>query len=49
MTIEQLEEEIDSNTEYLQTTEQEEIACISIENLEAILNRYGIGVKLLNK
>ncbi len=36
----QLEEEIKDNAEWLVTTEDDEIECIGIENLEGILNRF---------
>jgi len=39
MTIKDLVVEIQMNTEYLSTTEGDEVECISIENLEGILNR----------
>lgn len=35
-----LEEEIEDNTECLTTTEEDEVLCISIENLEGILKRH---------
>jgi hypothetical protein len=31
---------IQENTEWLQTTEGDEVECISIENLESILSKY---------
>lgn len=40
MTIMDLIEEIQQNREWLQTTEEDEVECISIENLEGILTRY---------
>lgn len=40
MTIMDLIEEIQQNREWLQTTENDEVECISIENLEGILTRY---------
>jgi hypothetical protein len=39
MTIKDLVVEIQMNTEWLSTTEGDEVECISIENLEGILNR----------
>jgi len=36
----QLEEEIKDNVEWLYTTEDDEVECIGIENLEGILNRF---------
>ena len=36
----QLEEEIKDNIEWLYTTEDDEVECIGIENLEGILNRF---------
>ncbi len=41
--MEELLEEIDGYTEYLQTTEGNEIECISIEELENILKKYDIS------
>lgn len=38
--IQDLKEEILENVEYLQTTEGDEVECVSIENLEGILSRY---------
>ena len=40
MTIEELVKDIQSEIEYLQTTEGDEVECISIESLEGILNRF---------
>jgi hypothetical protein len=40
MTIMDLIEEIQQNREWLETTENDEVECISIENLEGILTRY---------
>ena len=39
MTIKDLVVEIQMNIEWLETTEGDEVECISIENLEGILNR----------
>lgn len=38
--IEDLVEAIQENTEWLQTTEEDEVECISIENLQGILSYY---------
>lgn len=38
--LEKLEEEIKENIEWLCTTEDDEVECIGIENLEAILTRF---------
>jgi|LakMenEpi03Aug12_release.lakeMendotaPanAssembly.Ray.scaffolds.fasta_scaffold1676304_2 hypothetical protein len=38
--FEDLIEAIQENTEWLQTTEEDEVECISIENLEGILKHY---------
>lgn len=38
--LELLEEEIKENIEWLSTTEDDEVECIGIENLEAILTRF---------
>jgi len=38
--ISKLQQDIIDNTEYLSTTEGDEIACIGIENLEGILENY---------
>lgn len=35
-----LVEAIQENIEWLQTTEEDEVECISIENLEGILSKY---------
>lgn len=40
MTLLELQEEIINNTEWLQTTEGDEVECIGIENLEGILTKY---------
>ena len=40
MNVEQLIEDIQNETEWLETTEGDEIECIGIENLEGILSRY---------
>jgi hypothetical protein len=38
--LEYLEEEIKENIEWLSTTEDDEVECIGIENLEGILTRF---------
>jgi len=38
--LEALEEEIKENIEWLSTTEDDEVECIGIENLEGILTRF---------
>ena len=38
--LERLEEEIKENIEWLSTTEDDEVECIGVENLEAILTRF---------
>jgi hypothetical protein len=38
--LEMLEEEIQENIEWLSTIENDDIECIGIENLEAILTRF---------
>lgn len=40
MTIEELIQEIQDNTEWLETTEGDSVECIGIENLEGILSRF---------
>jgi hypothetical protein len=40
MSIEQLITEIQDNIEFLTTTEDDEIECIGVENLEVILSRF---------
>jgi hypothetical protein len=40
MTTEELVKAIQWEIEYLQTSEGDEVECISIENLEGILNRF---------
>jgi hypothetical protein len=48
--IERLEEEIKENVEWLYTTENDEVECIGIENLEAILSRFfGMKIDLIQK
>ena len=43
--MEELLQEIEFNTEYLQTLEGDEYECITIENLKGILERYTIVKK----
>lgn len=38
--MEDLLKEIEDNTEWLQTTEGDEVECISIENLKGLLEHY---------
>lgn len=38
--LEILEEEIKENIEWLGTSSRDEIECISVENLEAVLTRF---------
>lgn len=38
--MEDLLKEIEDNTEYLSTTEDDEIECISVENLKGLLEKY---------
>lgn len=38
--IELMEEEIKENIEWLETTDGDEVQCISIENLESILGSF---------
>jgi hypothetical protein len=45
MTINELIQEIQDNIEWLQTTEEDEVECIGVENLEGILSRY-LNVKI---
>ena len=40
MNVQQLIEAIQSEVEWLETTEGDEIECIGIENLEGILSKY---------
>jgi len=47
MNVQQLIEAIQSEVEWLETSEGDEIECIGIENLEGILSRYlGFNIKL---
>jgi hypothetical protein len=40
MSIEELITEIQENIEWLSTTEDDEVECINVENLEVILGRF---------
>ena len=40
MTLHDLKEAIRSEIEFLETTEEDEVECIGIENLEGILSQY---------
>ena len=40
MTIEDLKESIQEHIEWLETSEGDEVECISIENLEGLLTEY---------
>ena len=40
MTINQLIDKLKDNTEWLQTLEGDEVECISMENLQAILQQF---------
>lgn len=45
--IEQLVDNIQENIEWLQTTDENEVECIGIENLEGILSKhFGKSIKL---
>lgn len=47
MSISELKENIQDNTEWLQTIDGDQVECIGIENLEAILREYfGTNIKL---
>lgn len=43
--MEELLVEIENNTEWLQTLELDEVECISVENLKALLEKYNITKK----
>jgi len=48
--LERLEEEIKENVEWLSTIEDDDVECIGIENLEAILTRFfGMKIDLIQK
>jgi len=38
--LEMLEEEIKENIEWLETTDDDEVECIAVENLEAVLTKF---------
>jgi hypothetical protein len=40
MSIEELIKEIQDNIEWLSTTEDDDVECIGVENLEVILSRF---------
>ena len=40
MNVQKLIEDIQSETEWLSTSNEDEVECISIESLEGILSRY---------
>ena len=40
MSVEELIKEIQNNTEWLSTTEEDEVECIGIENLEGLLTTF---------
>ena len=40
MNVQSLIDAIQAETEWLKTTEEDEVECISIENLEGILSKY---------
>ena len=46
MTVDKLIEDIQENIEWLETTQGDEVECISIENLEGILTRM-LGTRIL--
>lgn len=49
MTINQLIDNIKDNVEWLETTEGDEVECISMENLQGILQKYfNLQLKLTN-
>ncbi len=43
--MEELLQEIEENTEWLSTTEDDEVECISVENLKGLLEKYDIKLK----
>jgi len=47
--MEELLKQIEDNTEYLSTTEEDEIECISVENLKGILEKYIVIKNRLNE
>jgi hypothetical protein len=49
MTLEEMIEAIRDNTEWLETTQWDEVECISLENLEGILSQFlNQKIKLTN-
>jgi hypothetical protein len=47
MTINELIEEIQNNVEWLSTSDEDEVECIGIENLEGILGKFlNVSIKL---
>lgn len=38
--MEELLKEIEDNTEWLETSQGDEVECISVENLKGLLNHY---------
>lgn len=40
MSVEELIKEIQDNIEWLSTTEDDEVECIGVENLEVIISRF---------
>lgn len=47
LTISKLVGEIQANTEWMTTSQKDDVECISIKNLEAILSRFlNVNVKL---
>jgi len=40
MNVQKLIEDIQANVEWLTTSDEDEVECIGIENLEGILSRY---------
>ncbi len=40
--MEELLEELENYTEWMETTEGDEVECISIENLKSILKKYKV-------
>lgn len=47
--MEELLKQIEDNTEYLSTTENDEIECISVENLKGLLKKYIVIKNRLNE
>lgn len=40
-----IEEHIENNTEYLETSEGDEVECVSVENILGILELFNIDIK----